>query len=169
MKGRILGGSAAAAALAVGMGAYYEGVFPVGYADPVGIPTDCVGETEGARVGVQRFTFAECIQRYEPRLQRVWDQGLSRCIVRDVQLHEGAALMSWGDNVGIAAACGSTLVRLLNAGAPPATWCTQLLRWDKGTILGAKVVLRGLVRRRGSELQLCLGNLEGLPRHPAFG
>ncbi len=157
-RGKILGGVAAAASLAGGMGAYYEGVFPIGYADPVGIPTDCVGETgPDVRIGVQRYTFDQCLARYEPRLQRVWNDGLSRCIHRDVAPHEGAALMSWADNVGIYAACTSTLVRMINAGAEPAAWCNQLPRWNKATKLGIKIVLPGLTKRRASEREMCLG------------
>ena len=157
-RGKIIGGSVAAAALAGGMGAYFEGVLPVGYADPVGIPTDCIGETgPDVRIGHQRFTFAECVARYEPRLQRVWDDGLSRCIYRDVTLSQGGALMSWGDNVGIAAACGSTLVRLLNAGVPPERWCAQLTRWDKATKFGVTITLPGLTKRRAAEREMCNG------------
>jgi GH24 family phage-related lysozyme (muramidase) len=157
-RARIIGGSAAAAALASGMGAYYEGVFPVGYADPAGIPTDCIGETgPDVRIGHQRYTFDECVRRYPPRLQRVWDDGLSRCVAQDVSLHQGAALMSWADNVGITAACSSTLVRMLNAGAEPAVWCAQLPRWDKARVLGVMVTLPGLTKRRISERTMCLG------------
>lgn len=158
-RGRILGGTAAAAAAAASLGIYFEGVSPVGYADPVGIPTDCVGETgPDVRIGRQRFGFAECVARYEPRLQRVWTNGLSRCIYRDVALHEGAALLSWADNVGVAAACGSTLVRMLNAGAEPAAWCAQLPRWDKARVLSVLIVLPGLVKRRAAEHAMCLGD-----------
>lgn len=160
VRAKIIGGVAAAAAAAAPMGMYYEGNFPVGYMDPVGIPTDCVGETgPDVRIGVQRFTFAECAARYEPRLQRVWTDGLSRCIRRDVTVPQGGALMSWADNVGIGAACGSTLVRRLNAGASPAVWCNELPRWDKGRILGFLVVLPGLVKRRASERVMCLGDV----------
>lgn len=159
MSLRIKGGIAAAAitTLAVPMGAYYEGVFPRGYADPVGIPTECIGETgPDVRVGVQRFTWDECVARYPVRLQRVWD-GLSRCMDGEVELYEGAAITSWADNVGIHAACTSTLARQINAGAPGYVWCQQLIRWDKATVFGVKITLRGLTRRRGSERAMCLG------------
>lgn len=159
MRGRILGGTLAAVAVAAPMGAWFEGVLPVGYADPVGIPTDCIGETVGARIGVQRFTFDECVQRYSVRLARNWDNGLSRCIHRDVSVPQGAALVSWADNVGIGAACSSTLVRLLNAGASPAQWCEQLLRWNKATLAGVRIVLPGLDKRRQAERAMCLGDI----------
>src|SRR5690606_29029797 len=121
-RARIIGGTlGAAVAIAAPMGAYFEGVFPVGYADPVGIATDCIGETEGARVGVQRHTYAECLARYDARLAGRWEALSTSCIHHDVTVHEAAAIVSWADNVGIYAACTSTLVRMLNAGARAAT------------------------------------------------
>ena len=158
-RAKIIGGTLAAVTVAVPMGSYYEGVFPRGYADPVGIPTECIGETgPGVRVGVQRYTWDECVARYAPRLARVWDEGLSTCIRQDVTIPQGAALISWADNIGLAAACRSTLVRLLNAGAEPEVWCQQLTRWDKATRLGVTITLPGLTKRRASERAMCLGD-----------
>lgn len=161
-KGRIIGGTLAAAALAGPMGAYYEGNFPIGYRDPVGTPTDCVGETgPDVVVGKQRFTFEQCLARYQPRLARNWTDGLSYCIHRDVTLPQGAALISFADNVGIQATCASTMVRMLNAGAPPVQWCAQMDRWNKATlpIVRMMIVLPGLTKRRASEHAMCLGNV----------
>lgn len=156
---RVKGGIAVAAviAVAVPMGAYYEGVFPQGYADAVGIPTECIGETgPDVKVGVQRYTWDECVARYPIRLQRVWDS-LSRCMDGEVTVGQGGAMVSWADNVGTHAACTSTLARLVNAGADGDVWCHQLTRWDKATMLGAKIVLPGLTKRRASEVKMCLG------------
>lgn len=163
-EGRIIGGTVAAVVAVSGMGAYFEGVFPVGYLDPVGIPTDCLGETQGARVGVQRFSWDECLARYDRRLAAVWDNGLTNCVHRDVTVPQGGALMSWADNIGIAAACNSTLVRLLNAGAPPELWCAQLQRWDKATKLGATITLPGLTRRRAAEYAMRTGDVDAWKR-----
>lgn len=156
MKGKILGGTLAAAAVAAPMGAYYEGVFPVGYLDPVGIPTDCIGETHGAQVGVQRFTFDQCVGNYSTRLKANWDNGLANCIFRDVTVPQGAALMSFADNAGIGNTCGSTMVRLLNAGAEPEDWCAQMLRWTYAHKFGVRVELPGLVKRRNTEYHVCV-------------
>ena len=54
------------------------------------------------------------------------------------------------------AACGSTLVRQINAGEPPEVWCRQLLRWDKA---GGRTV-RGLTLRRQAEYRVCIGEAE---------
>lgn len=158
-RSRILGGTLGAVMVAAPMGAYYEGVLPVGYADPVGIPTDCIGETQGARIGVQRFTFAECLKRYDVRLARNWDGGLSFCVAVDVTMPQGAALISFSDNTGIHATCASTMVRMLNAGASPAEWCAQMSRWNKATKLGMTFELPGLTKRRTSERAMCNGDI----------
>ena len=157
-RARIIGGTVGAmVAIAAPMGVYFEGVFPVGYADPVGIATDCIGETEGARVGVQRHTYAECLARYDARLAGRWEALSTSCIHHDVTVHEAAAIVSWADNIGIYAACTSTLVRMLNAGARAVAWCAQMLRWTKATLLGVKIELPGLVKRRRAEHAMCLG------------
>ena len=88
----------------------------------------------------------------------VYHAGLARCVPALPQQPEGVqvALTSWTYNVGISAACGSTLARLANAG----DWrgaCNQLPRWNKA---GGKEV-RGLTNRRAAEQQLCLESLKG--------
>lgn len=157
-RARIIGGTlATAVAVAAPMGAYFEGVLPIGYADPVGIPTDCIGETQGARVGVQRFTFEQCLQRYDKRLAGNWSQ-LSDCIHHDVTVTQAASLVSFSDNVGIRATCTSTMVRMLNAGAEPAAWCAQMSRWNKATKFGMTIILPGLTKRRSAERAMCNGD-----------
>lgn len=156
---RIKGGAAIGivVAIAVPMGLHFEGVFPVGYRDPVGIPTDCVGETgQGIKVGAQRFTMEQCIARYPPRLQRLWWE-LDKCMHAEVTMFQGATLLSFADNTGVYATCTSTMARQINAGLDGEIWCHQVKRWNKGTILGVKVVLPGLVRRRLAEFHMCMG------------
>jgi lysozyme len=67
--------------------------------------------------------------------------------------HEAAAVLSWGYNVGVSAACTSTLVAKINAGAPAKEWCVELKRW---VYAGGKK-LRGLERRREAEYTMCIG------------
>lgn len=171
-RARILGGILSAAlAVAAPLSAYYEGMAPVGYADPVGIPTDCLGETgPDVKVGVQRFTFDECIARHGARLAGTWES-LSNCIRVDVTVNQAAAIISFADNTGVTATCTSTMIRMLNAGAPPEQWCPQMLRWDKAHIRvagvgGPAITLPGLTKRRRSEMQTCLGDPPALPGMP---
>lgn len=66
--------------------------------------------------------------------------------------NEYAALVSFAYNVGTGALGGSTLLRLLNAGADRVAVADQLLRWNKA---GGKE-LAGLTRRRQAERALFL-------------
>jgi lysozyme len=126
----------------------WEGLELQGYADPIGIPTDCYGNTHGAQVGVWR-TIEQCEALLSAEVRRV-AQGLARCVTRPVYPHEAAALISWAYNVGTGAACGSTLVRKLNAGMP---FCAELDRW----VYAGGRKWQGLVNRRAAERAVCEG------------
>jgi len=73
-----------------------------------------------------------------------------------------AALLSWQFNVGSGAMRSSTLIRLLNLEHYVAAGL-QLLRWDKATINGRRIILPGLQRRRKLELAVYSGRpIEGV-------
>ena len=140
----------AAIMLAVPMTAYYEGTVLHTYRDPVGISTACIGETDKEIVLQERFTEQECTAVLGASMA-VHAQEVSTCINKPLQRHEAAAVLSWSYNIGSGAACASTLVQMINAGAQASEWCKQLFRWDKA---GGKV-LPGLTKRRGSEYLMC--------------
>ena len=148
MKGKV-------AALAVVLAAtplvvLYEGVVPGTYADPVGIPTACVGETDKEITSLRReFSRDECIAVMGASLY-AHAVKLDECITRPIERHEAGAILSWSYNVGVGAACRSTLVRKLNAGEP---FCAELDRW----VYAGGIKLRGLVRRRAAERAMCEG------------
>ena len=77
---------------------------------------------------------------------------LMACIVPAITQPQYEALASWAYNVGTGAACKSTLVRKLNAGEMPSSWCPELLRWNR--VQGR--VVKGLTNRRQAELKVCL-------------
>ncbi|WP_235891551.1 glycoside hydrolase family protein [Thalassobius litoralis] len=84
---------------------------------------------------------------------------LAGCVSNDIErripTQTAAALLSWTYNVGVGAACRSTLVRRLNA----AEWgavCPELSRWTRA---GGRVV-RGLVNRRAAERADCEAGLQ---------
>lgn len=161
---RIAGAASAAAVLAATAGgvAYFEGVIPHTYRDPVGIPTACAGETgPHIRMG-QTYTLDQCMAMLDSSLARHW-RGLESCADAELTINQAAALLSWTYNIGAGAACRSTLVRMLNQGAPAELWCHQLTRWTYATKLGVKVQLPGLVKRRASELSMCLHGAWGIP------
>lgn len=128
----------------------HEGMVLRRYIDPVGIATACGGETDRSVVGLKdRFTRDECVavmgaSLYAHALE------LDKCVKRPVTQGQAIALLSWSYNIGVGAACKSTLMRKLNAGL---YFCDELLRWDKA---GGRV-LRGLTKRRAEEKALCDG------------
>lgn len=63
------------------------------------------------------------------------------------------ALVSFIFNCGSTAFHGSTLLVRLNEGDYKAA-AKEILRWNKGTVRGQKVVLPGLVRRREAEKEM---------------
>ena len=147
------GFSLAAIVLALPLVMHFEGMSPTTYRDPVGIPTVCYGETDRAAIDLKKsFTTNECIAMLGASLATHMD-AVADCVKVTVRPNEAAALASWSYNIGAGAACSSTLVRMLNAGAPASEWCPQMKRW---TFAGGKQ-LRGLVLRREKEVALCLG------------
>lgn len=144
----------AAAAIFVGP---WEGERTEAYLDRIASPavwTVCYGETKGVRPG-DSYTPQQCLDMLAASLEGYHAQ-LAKCVPALAAQPQGVqvALTSWTYNVGGGAACGSTLVRLANAG----DWrgaCNQLPRWDKA---GGKVI-RGLSNRRADEQRLCLQSL----------
>lgn len=128
----------------------FEGYRQIAYLDPVAIPTVCFGATHWNGGKHQRpEQCAALLARDVLEASRVMD-----CIRVPLTDGQQAALTSWAYNVGVPAACGSTLVRLANAGSPPQVWCAQLNRWNKAH----GIVLPGLVQRRAAERVLCEGH-----------
>jgi GH24 family phage-related lysozyme (muramidase) len=154
-RGKVLGGAAVAAsvALAVPLVARWEGLKLDPYTDIVGVRTVCYGETRG--VQERRHTKAECDAMLAAAVAE-FGARLDSCLTREADMPPAmrAALYSWAYNVGIGAACRSTLVRLANAGDFRAA-CEQLPRWNRA---GGREV-RGLSNRRAEERALCLADL----------
>jgi len=136
------------AGMAVPLIAKYEGVELRDYADPVGIPTACVGHTSSARVGKVR-TLSECMDLFAAdAVEHGID--IDRCIKVAIPNESRAAFTSFAFNVGAAKFCSSTLTRKLNAGDLKGA-CAELSRWVYAD--GRK--LPGLVRRRQEERAYC--------------
>lgn len=139
---------AAAVAATVALVAPWEGLRTDPYRDIVGVWTVCYGETN---VQMRKYTVAECETMLEAQVSRYMDD-IGKCIAAPVTTHQLAALTSWSYNVGANAACKSSLIRKLNAGAPASEWCSELLRWNRA---GGKEV-RGLTNRRRAEYEVCI-------------
>jgi len=128
-----------------------EGYRDTGYLDSVGVPTEGFGSTKGAVVG-KKTTVERALVRLGDDISE-HERGLKGCL-KDVPLYQAEwdSFMSWTFNVGVQAACGSTLVKKLKAGDYRGA-CDELLRWDKA---GGRS-LPGLTKRRQQEHAQCIG------------
>lgn len=151
MNPRILVASLSLSAAAFGGLVAYEGysdsaIIPV----PGDVPTIGFGSTEGVRMG-DRITAPKAVAR---ALQDVakYEGAVKQCVKVPLHQHEYDAFISLSYNIGPGAFCGSTLVRVLNAGGYTEA-CRQILKWDK--FKGRP--LRGLTLRRQAEYKTCIG------------
>jgi lysozyme len=136
----------------------FEGFHAEPYLCPAGIPTIGYGTTiypNGQKVRLTdppvTIELASCYLGYDVlRIVR----GLDRYILPPNRLE---ALTSFIYNVGTGAFARSTLKRKLDADPNDPTIADEFLRWDKATVNGKKVVLRGLTRRREAERALWIG------------
>lgn len=146
---------AAAALVACGLAAPFEGLRNYAYLDPVKIPTICYGSTLGVKLGQYKST-AECNALLGNEMaQRVMT--VERC-VPGLPIHMLAAWSSAIYNTGDHLVCNpaaTEAARLLQKGELIAA-CHQLPRWNKATVQGHLVTLPGLTRRRAAEEALCL-------------
>ena len=120
---------------------------------PQDVPTLGWGSTDGVKLGARTTPDRALIRLLADADKH--QRELKRCI-GDVPLfqHEFDAFTSWAYNVGVGAACGSTLIRLLNQGEYRAA-CDQLMRWNRA---GGREV-RGLTLRRQQERAQCLQSI----------
>lgn len=133
----------------------WEGLRTTAYRDIVGVPTICFGETRGVKMGDSR-TVEECKVMLGDGLAD-FAAGVDKCLTRPALVPDKsyAAFVSLAYNIGTGAFCGSSLVRLANAGDNRGA-CDQILRWNRA---GGKVV-QGLVNRRKAEHEMCLDGLK---------
>lgn len=130
------------------------------YIDPVGIPTIGYGSTYNydAKRKVQigdSITQAKALEWLRKETKNIAPQ-IKALVKVPINRNQLDSLTSFVYNVGIGAFRSSTLLRLLNSGAPKNEVAAQFDRWNKGTVNGEKVVLPGLVRRRSEEKALFL-------------
>lgn len=130
----------------------WEGSERTAYADQLayGVPTVCNGHT-GPEVKVGDVWSKERCDAILVKDIEAHGKGLLSCTTVALNQNQYDALTAWAYNIGTGAACGSTLVKLLNQGKYIAA-CNQLLRWDRA---GGRVV-KGLTNRRKAERELCL-------------
>ncbi len=130
----------------------WEGNEDVGYKDVIGIATACIGHTGPEVVVGKRYTDEECQQFFASDIGRT-AVGIDACIHTPLKVNEVSAVLSLAFNTGHKPVCKSTMVRLINEGAPAAAWCREFTKW----VYAGGRKIRGLVNRRNDEMKLCLG------------
>jgi len=146
---------AAVTGIAVTLIGGFEGLRTVAYPDPAtkGPPwTVCYGETDGVKPG-DRYTVEQCKDMLQNSLQK-YAKGVERCVIAPLPDKRYVALVSFAYNVGVGAACKSSVVTNINAGRTR-EGCDALLKWDKA----AGVRFPGLTKRRVKEREFCLDGL----------
>ncbi len=144
----LIAGSGIALSTALAFIGGWEGLRLEAYRDVIGVWTVCYGQTKQVSPGDQ-YSKAECDEMLAAEIL-VYEAALDQCLAVSVPLGMKIALVSWTYNVGVTAACQSTLVRRANAG-DLAGACTELKRWNRA---GGRV-WHGLTRRRISEMEMC--------------
>jgi lysozyme len=151
MTNRLRNGTAAAGMAAALIGGF-EGLRQNAYPDPAtgGKPwTVCFGETKDVHRG-DYHTIAECKAMLIDSLQK-YANGISACVIVPMPDDRFVALTSFAYNVGVGAACSSSVVRYINHGQTQ-MGCDALMKWNRA----AGIVFPGLTRRRAKERELCL-------------
>lgn len=165
----------------------YEGTKNVGYRDPIGIPTKCMGDTNDVVVG-KYYTDSECVASLNTQLI-AHAEGVLKCSPElEGHFYQLAAAVDFAYNTGVNAYCGSTVAKRFKAGDLRGA-CKAINeaddgrpQWVYGTIyvkkldakgvpmkdakgkfimLPKKIVLNGLVTRRKEDRALCE---TGLPK-----
>jgi len=134
-----------------------EGFRSQPYPDGEGVPTIGFGSTlyeNGTRVTLKDapITKERALQIFKVTLKQ-YTSAVDKNVTVPLTQNEFDALVEFTYNVGVAAFKGSTLLKLLNAGAPKDQVAAQFLRWNKDE---GKVV-PGLTNRRKHESTKFLG------------
>ena len=132
-----------------------EGLRQAAYRDVTGLPTICLGSTQGVHMGDFR-SVPECYALLDKEMLDVI-QTVDSCRP-GLPVPILAAYADAAYNLGATIACDtrrSTAARRLRDG-DYAGACNELLRWDKARVAGVPVTLPGLTRRRHLERDLCL-------------
>lgn len=136
----------------------FEGLMLEAYRDPVGIWTIGYGHTKSVKPGME-WTEKQAEKMLKKEVAE-FAAGVRKKLTRMPNSNELAAMTSLAYNIGLGAFGRSTLLRKFNDGKSRET-ADQFLRWNKGTVKGQKVVLKGLTRRRQAERDLFLTPTSG--------
>jgi lysozyme len=143
----------------IGSAALWEGTKYTPYLDVVGVPTVCSGYTGKDIVWGKKYSPSECSAYLKKELGE-HSSGVLNCIQAPLKENEYNAFTLMAYNVGVKAFCGSSTVRLFNAGLTKEA-CNAIAFTPKGqpnwSFAGGKFY-KGLFNRRLYERSMCLGD-----------
>ena len=131
---------------------HFEGLYLTTYRCPAGVETIGFGHTGHDVTDGQHITQAQAEDLLDEDLADA-ENDVDDMVTVGLSDYEKAALISFCFNLGGHALESSTLLRVLNSG-DKGTAATEFLKWDKATVNGVKVPLRGLTLRRQAESRL---------------
>jgi lysozyme len=125
----------------------------IAYRCPAGVWTLGWGCTKGIKPGMT-WTKQQAVEGLRRELAEC-EAAVTRMVTAPIHQHQFDALVSFAYNCGIAALQKSTILRKLNRGDVEGA-AAAFEMWNKATVNGKRVVLRGLARRRAAEKALFL-------------
>ena len=141
-----------AVAVLIGM----EALMLVPYKDEAGVWTDGVGNTKNVVPG-KPITYEKAMSDLGNNLQE-YEQTVSKALTNPATDGQFAAYTIFTFNIGSAGFRSSQTLKDHNAGRYMDA-CLRMLRWDKITVKGKKVVSKGLARRRYEEYNICIAGV----------
>lgn len=136
----------------------FEGYSSKAYDDGVGVWTIGWGTTiksNGQKVKKGDVATKEQSLEYFRNDLKSFESAVNRLVKVNIDQDQYDALVSFTYNVGIGALTGSTALKKINQGDLRGG-ADAMLSWNKGTVNGKKVELKGLTRRRNAERELFL-------------
>lgn len=125
----------------------------IAYRCPAGVWTLGWGCTKGIKPGMT-WTKQQAVEGLRRELAEC-EAAVTRLVTVPIHQHQFDALVSFAYNCGVGALGKSTILRKINRGDVEGA-ASAFEMWNKATVDGKRVVLRGLARRRAAEKALFL-------------
>lgn len=125
----------------------------IAYKCPAGVWTLGWGCTKGIKPGMT-WTREQATQALRHELAEC-EAAVTRMVTVPINQNQFDALVSFAYNCGIGALGKSTILRRLNKGDVEGA-AAAFMAWDRATVNGKRVALRGLTRRRAAERAMFL-------------
>lgn len=134
----------------------YEGFSPTPYLDSVGVKTVGFGATASDIPDLDKWPWDKEMSLEEAlkmlkKHQKKYADAVNKALKVDVKQHEFDALVTITYNIGTGGMAGSTFMKRVNAKASTQSVADAMMMWNKGTINGKRVVIKGLTNRRREE------------------